>query len=91
MSVVASPTFLDTNILVYASIDQAPQHTIALNAIQAREQADIELWVSRQVLREYLAVLSRPQTFTPPLPISTLIAQVQVFENAFASPRTMHT
>jgi predicted nucleic acid-binding protein len=83
MSVVASPTFLDTNVLVFASIDQAPRHAVALSAIQVREQAGVDLWISRQVLREYLAVLSRPQTFTPPLPVSVLVNQVRAFESRF--------
>lgn len=79
----ANPTFLDTNVLVYASIAQAPQHVAALTAIQIQEQAGVELWISRQILREYLAVLSRPQSFTPPIPASTLTTQVQVFEGRF--------
>jgi predicted nucleic acid-binding protein len=83
VTLVANPTFLDTNILVYASIAQAPWHTVALNAILIREQAGIELWTSRQVLREYLAALSRPQTFTPPIPIATLTTEIQAFENRF--------
>ncbi len=83
MTLVANPTFLDTNILVYASIAQAPLHSVALNVIMQQEQAGIELWVSRQVLREYLAALSRPQTFTSPIPISTLTTEIQAFENRF--------
>jgi predicted nucleic acid-binding protein len=82
-TLIASPTFLDTSILVYASVVQAPWHTEALNAILAREQSGTELWTSRQVLREYLAALSRPQTFTPPIPITILIAEIQAFENRF--------
>ncbi len=83
VTLVASPIFLDTNILVYASIAQAPQHLAALNAILTREQAGVELWASRQVLREYLATLSRPQTFTLPIPIATLTAEIQAFESRF--------
>jgi predicted nucleic acid-binding protein len=82
-NLIVSPTFLDTNILIYASIVQAPLHVTALNAIQEREQAGVELWLSRQVLREYLVALSRPQTFTSPIPISTLTTQVQAFQNRF--------
>jgi len=78
-----SPTFLDTNILVYASIAQAPLHATALDAILTRERAGIELWTSRQVLREYLAALSCPQIFTPPIPISTLTAEIRAFEDRF--------
>jgi predicted nucleic acid-binding protein len=82
-TLVAEPTFLDTNILIYASIAEAPWHTAALSAIQRREQAGIELWISRQVLREYLAALSRAQVFTPPIPITTLITEIRAFEDRF--------
>lgn len=38
------------------------------------------LWISRQVLREYLATLTRPQTFVTPQPIAILAAQVGQFQ-----------
>ncbi|MHB8764627.1 MAG: type II toxin-antitoxin system VapC family toxin [Deferrisomatales bacterium] len=41
------------------------------------------LWISRQVIREYLAVLSRPQTFSKPVPTSALSSDVRRFEQAF--------
>ena len=75
--------FLDTNVLVYANVAEAPLHLVALQVIQLREQAGVELWISRQVLREYLATLSRPQTFTPPIPVATLITQVHSFATRF--------
>lgn len=75
--------FIDTNVLVYASVVEAPLHLVALGEIQRREQAGVELWLSRQVLREYLAVLSRPQTYTAPVSASVLISQIQAFEKRF--------
>lgn len=55
MTVAAEPTFLDTNILVYASVDASPFHAVALSAIAALEQQQTPLWISRQIIREYLA------------------------------------
>ncbi len=78
-----SPVFIDTNVLVYASVVEAPHHAVALNAVQSREQAGQALWISRQVLREYLATLSRPQTFSMPLAPAVLTAQVRLFEARF--------
>ncbi len=34
-----SPVFIDTNVLVYASVVEAPLHAVALNAVQSRELA----------------------------------------------------
>ena len=62
-----SSIFIDTNVLVFANIEEAPLHAVALPAIRSLEQRGIAVWISRHVLREYLATLSRPQTFTPPI------------------------
>ena len=77
---VAESLFLDTNILVYANVNPSPFHQVALDAIQANEAAHTPLWISRQVLREYLATLARPRVG---IPITTLTAQVRRFESRF--------
>lgn len=87
--------FLDTNILVYANIAEAPLHDAALNRIRTSEQAGSALWISRQVLREYLAVLTRPGAFPRPIPKPTLITQVRLFIDRFqvaddTAPVTRH-
>jgi predicted nucleic acid-binding protein len=79
----ADQTFVDTNVLVYASVKEAPLHALALSALDDLKRLGVELWINRQVLREYLAVLTRPQAFAQPIPISTLIQQVQDFEARF--------
>jgi predicted nucleic acid-binding protein len=75
--------FLDTNILVYAQVRQAPWHQEARQAITELEQAGVPLWISRQVLREYLAVLTRPQTWATPPPLTDLLADVQALTRRF--------
>ncbi len=79
----ADALFLDTNVLVYANVADAPLHAEALEAIQARHRSGMALWTSRQVLREYLAALSRPQTFTRPRPVTTRVERVRYFESRF--------
>ncbi|RCJ37667.1 twitching motility protein PilT [Nostoc punctiforme NIES-2108] len=78
-----NPVFLDTNILVYASQIQSPFHQAAMEAIQGFYDAGIELWISRQILREYLATLTRPQQFVNPLPIAIVIQDLRYFYNRF--------
>ena len=85
-----SPVFLDTNVLVFATVIQAPFHRAALRAIQSLYDNGIELWISRQVLREYLAVLTRPQTFTIPQPVPALITDVRDFQNWFRVAEDNH-
>jgi predicted nucleic acid-binding protein len=40
-------------------------------------------WVSRQVLREYLAVLTRPQTFSQPQPAALVAERIRFFMTHF--------
>lgn len=79
----ANAIFIDTNVLVYATVVNAPLHEIARQVLQNLSAAGNDLWISRQVIREYLATLSRSQTFTTGLSIATLVADVQYFENQF--------
>lgn len=77
---VAEPIFMDTNILVYASVDSSPFYDLARTTITAYEQAGTPLWISRQVLREYLATLIRPNVG---IPITELTATVRRYELRF--------
>src|SRR5690242_16368527 len=73
----ANPVFVDTNVLIYSKVTTSPLHIAARNKLQALTQAGHPLWFSRQVVREFLASMSRPGTVTPPLPMSALLAEVQ--------------
>ena len=56
--------FIDTNVLVKARIPTAPDHNAArANLERAFEEPEPQR-ISRQVIREYLAVVTRPQTWT---------------------------
>jgi len=74
---------LDTNITIRANVIEAPQHTICLNTIKSLRAAGHDLWLSRQILREYTAVLTRPQRFTKPQPAKVVVERVQYFEKHF--------
>jgi predicted nucleic acid-binding protein len=77
MTEAAKPTFLDTNILVYASVDTSPFHSAALDAITNLETTGVQLWISRQIMREYVATLIRPSV---KLPVAELVRAVRSFE-----------
>jgi predicted nucleic acid-binding protein len=79
----AEPAFVDTNILVYANTSTAPLYSRAQEALMGLVDEGVELWISRQILREYLATLSRPQPFSSPVPSADLIADVTRFLSQF--------
>ncbi|HEY4573240.1 MAG TPA: PIN domain-containing protein [Thermoanaerobaculia bacterium] len=80
---VPQACFVDTNVLVYATSSKAPLHQRASGELRRRSEAGQELWLSRQVLREYLATLSRPQTFAEPRPIRELVSDIRYFLSHF--------
>ena len=79
----ANRIFLDTNILISAVLKESPRYFHARGVLRRLEERDVEVWVSRQVLRELLAVLSRPQGFANPLRVADVLAVAQEYENQF--------
>ncbi len=74
--------FIDTNILVYANLTLSPFHTQATERLQAMEEQGTELWI-RQILKEYLAAMTRRNDLTGEIPIASLAADVRYFANRF--------
>ena len=75
-------TFVDTNVLVYSTAETAPFHQQA-RAARAREAAAGQLAISGQVLREYLATVTRPQSWSQALPLAEAFADAQAFARRF--------
>jgi len=80
---VANSVFLDTNILVYANVSESPFHQAAVQAIENLYDAGIGLWISRQVLREFLITLSRPQALMNSRPVALIIERTRFFKLNF--------
>jgi predicted nucleic acid-binding protein len=75
--------FLDTNVLVYATQATAPENQLTRQKLQELEAFEPEFWISRQVLREYISTVSRPQTYANPLSMDTIAKRVRLFEQIF--------
>jgi predicted nucleic acid-binding protein len=76
-------SFVDTNILVYSTAGGAPFQERARTAL-ARLIADEPLFISRQILREYLAVMTRQQVWGKALSLAEAIADTLAFAQRFA-------
>ena len=74
--------FVDTNVLVYAAVPAAPLHDRARDALAAGA-AEGPLCLSRQVLREFLAVLTRPQVWARPITLAAATEAVRALEAQF--------
>ena len=80
--------FIDTNILVYSRIIEAPFHDVARERLERVRLSNEPLRISRQIIREYISVVTRPQTWLNPLireevleEIDWLISQFEIIED----------
>ena len=79
---------VDTNVLVKARILEVPDHDIARASLERAFEEAESLCISRQVLREYLAVVTRPQTWPVAIgredaldDVERLVAAFEVWED----------
>jgi predicted nucleic acid-binding protein len=77
------PVFVDTNVLIYANLARSPFHQMAQGRLTVFDEQGIELWISRQVLREYLAAMTRRGDLTGEIPMASLMGDVRYFASRF--------
>jgi predicted nucleic acid-binding protein len=61
--------FVDTNVLVYATQRRSPNRDAAGIALERHAEVEARLCLSGQIVREYMAVVTRPQLFAKPVPM----------------------
>lgn len=76
--------FVDTNLLVSARFVTAPHHDAARSSLDHAGTERETLYISHQVIREYLAVVTRPQSWSNPLPMSDALEDVKRLTSSFA-------
>ena len=60
MMTTVARAFVDTNVLLRSIQSAMPLHTEAAALIAKARNDGYELWVSRQVIREYIVQVTRP-------------------------------
>ena len=80
--------FIDTNVLVMSRIPGAPDHDAVRESLERAFRAPEPLRISRQVIREYLSVVTRPQTWPVAITreealddVSRLIGSFEILED----------
>ena len=68
--------FIDTNVLVNARVLGAPDHDIARARLERIVREREPMRINRQVVREYLAVVTRPQIWPDPLTLNEVLEDV---------------
>ena len=85
--------FVDTNVLVAVRFVTAPDHAAARASLNRAGDSTETLRISRQVVREYLAVVTRPQSWSEPLAMADALEDVTRLTSSFEvledGPRVM--
>ena len=80
---MAGKAFIDTNVLLRANNDTLPLHRQADHLIKTVRHDGYELWISRQIIREYLAQITRPGFLATPLTIEQTESHINVMRAVF--------
>ncbi|MGL4513524.1 MAG: type II toxin-antitoxin system VapC family toxin [Lacipirellulaceae bacterium] len=60
MTTSPDPLMIDTNVLVHAGNPDSPWHAAALEALEQLDADQTEVWISTQIVREFLVQMTRP-------------------------------
>jgi predicted nucleic acid-binding protein len=82
MATTNSGVIADANTLVYVSLAQSPFHAAAAAKLNAAAAAGV-VWTSRQVLREFVATMTRPGVADPMPALTDVVRAAQAFERQF--------
>ncbi len=75
--------FIDTNVLVGARIGESPQNAAARRHMHRAIRTREPLRISRQIIREYLAVVTRPQTWMAAITLEDALDDVHRILGSF--------
>ena len=75
--------FVDTNVLIYARFPGTPHHDAARKSLNRAIQDDEPVRISRQILREYLSSVTRPQTWSGALTSDEALEEANRLINQF--------
>lgn len=78
---------VDTNVLVYALNDDAPQHVASRQIMERAERGEVKLCVTSQTLTEFFSIVTSPRRVKI---IRTPIEAVQAIESILARPGMTH-
>lgn len=83
MTTMDAKVFVDTNIVLRTYNEQLANHSKAKELLFSQVSAGAEVWISRQIIREYLVQASHPKTFLIPLGMSRILTQLESIQDSF--------
>ncbi|MCI0348405.1 MAG: PIN domain-containing protein [Acidobacteriales bacterium] len=86
----ADSLLLDTNVLVYAASPTSSFHSQAIAALVAHRLRGQELWISTQIIREFLSVMCNPNLTKPSLTPEQAAVAVRYLLRRFSVAEDTH-
>lgn len=83
MAMMAAKVFIDTNILLRALLTEMDLHVEADASLKKMWREGTELWISGQVIREFIVQATHPRTLKEPLPIDKVIEHINMIAPLF--------
>lgn len=75
--------FLDTNILLRMILTQMNQHAEVDALVKRTIREGAELWISGQVIREFIVQATHPRTLAEPLTIEQVVREIEAMKPLF--------
>ncbi len=75
--------FVDTNILIFATNALSPWHVAATKLLQEARELGVELILSQQILREYLAAATRINILAEGPALAEILENIRIFRNDY--------
>lgn len=81
----ASKVFLDTNVLIYQTFEDfdAEKHCTVNRILQQLHARQWELYISSQILREFVAIATNEKIFQTPLQSNDVVLKINEFQKNF--------
>ncbi|MCB9455245.1 MAG: type II toxin-antitoxin system VapC family toxin [Anaerolineaceae bacterium] len=80
---MADKAFVDTNILLRAVLPEMPQHVQIDALLKHTLREGTELWISGQVIREFIVQTTHPRTLNEPLTVTQIVREVEAMKSLF--------
>jgi toxin-antitoxin system PIN domain toxin len=77
MTISPEMAMLDTNVLIYAYYEDAPQHLAAFPLLDRAQEAGASLCLSPQVLAEFYAVITNPHRVSTPFSSAEALVEIE--------------
>ncbi len=80
---MGAKAFVDTNVVLRALLTEMDLHKEADGLLKQMLREEAELWISGQVIREFIVQATHPRTLKVPLTVEEIIAEINIMKQIF--------